>query len=199
MEELVLELDGQCIETSARQLVRLVNNLLEATRLESGLPEVEFSGFDMAATVEESVSKLRVTAESKNLDLVARLPGAAPVWGNEEKLLEVVDNLIENAIRYAPPGTRIDVSVTPESGSVLFEVADRGPGIDPDEIEAIFEPYRQGAPSPHSTQQGFGLGLFVVKSWVEKMGGRVEAANRRGGGARFTFSLPVPEPSLETP
>jgi signal transduction histidine kinase len=178
------------IETSARQLVRLVNNLLEATRLESGLPEVEYSNVDLTATVEESISKLRVTAESKNLDLVVRTPDAALVRGNEEKLLEVIDNLIENAIRYAPPGTRVDVTVTRQAETICFEVADRGPGVDPDEIEAIFEPYRQGAPSPHSTQQGFGLGLFVVKSWISKMNGTVTATNRRGGGARFDFYLP---------
>lgn len=185
-------LDG--IETSARQLVRLVNNLLEATRLESSLPEIEFETVDLAAVVDESVSKLRVTAEAKNLDLVARTPDVTRVWGNEEKLLEVVDNLIENAIRYAPPGTRIDVRVSPGPEHSEFEVLDRGPGLNPDEIEAIFEPYRQGTPSPHSTQQGFGLGLFVVKSWVERMGGRVTAENREGGGARFSFVLPVHEP-----
>ena len=181
------------IETSARQLVRLVNNLLEATRLESGLPEIEFSRIDLTATVEESVSKLRATAEAKKLQLVIESTGAAPVFGNEEKLLEVIDNLIENAIRYAPPETRIDVAITTSGPRSRFVVEDRGPGLDPAEMEAIFEAYRQGAASPHSTQQGFGLGLFVVKSWVERMGGTVEAGNRPDGGARFTIELPVGE------
>ncbi|MDX2475249.1 MAG: HAMP domain-containing sensor histidine kinase [Candidatus Krumholzibacteria bacterium] len=183
------------IETSARQLVRLVNNLLEATRLESGLPEVSFQQLNLVATIEESVSKLRATAEAKNLNLVVKTPEVAEVYGNEEKLLEVIDNLIENAIRYAPPDTRINVVVSAEADRVRLVVEDRGPGMDLKDLDAIFEPYRQGAASPHSTQQGFGLGLFVVKSWVEKMGGKVHAGNREDGGARFTIVLP----SRETP
>jgi signal transduction histidine kinase len=183
----------QGIESSARQLVRLVNNLLEATRLESGMPEVEFSSVDLVSTVEESVSKLRATAEAKNLDLVVKAPGNSIVIGNEEKLLEVIDNLIENAIRYAPPQTRIDVGVSTAEDRAQLVIEDRGPGLDPADIDAIFEPYRQGTASPHSTQHGFGLGLFVVRSWVERMGGAVQASNREGGGARFTVALPTRE------
>ena len=179
----------QGIESSARQLVRLVNNLLEATRLESGMPDVEFSKIDLVATVRESVSKLRATAEAKNLQLAVESPETSNVIGNEEKLLEVIDNLIENAIRYAPPQTRIDVGITNTEDRAQLVVEDRGPGLDPADIDAIFEPYRQGTASPHSTQQGFGLGLFVVRSWVERMGGEVQASNREGGGARFTIVL----------
>ena len=180
------------IESSARQLVRLVNNLLETTRMESGLPEVELSRIDLTATVEESVAKLRATAAVKDLELVVQSPGPATVFGNAEKLLEVADNLLENAIRYAPPETRIDIAISTTDEATTFVVEDRGPGLDPEDIDAIFEPYRQGAASPHSTQQGFGLGLFVVKSWVERMGGEVRVGNRKGGGARFSIVLPTP-------
>ena len=190
-----LYLEG--IETSARQLVRLVNNLLEATRLESGLPEVEFCRMNLLATIEESVSKLKATAEAKDLRLVVQAPDSAHVFGNEEKLLEVIDNLIENAIRYAPPETRINVIIKGNDDRVELVVEDRGPGLDLKDLEAIFEPYRQGMASPHSTQQGFGLGLFVVKSWVERMGGRVQAGNREGGGARFTIELPTRETHVQ--
>ncbi|MEN8006194.1 MAG: ATP-binding protein [Candidatus Krumholzibacteriota bacterium] len=183
----------QGIETSARQLVRLVNNLLEATRLESGMPEIEFSEVDLSVTVKESVSKLRVTAETKNIMLEIQSPEVTTVFGNEEKLLEVIDNLIENAIRYAPPETRIDITISTTGNQTRFVVEDRGPGLDPLDLDAIFEPYRQGAASPHSTQQGFGLGLFVVRSWVERMGGEVQADNREGGGAIFTIDLPTRE------
>lgn len=181
------------IETSARQLVRLVNNLLEATRLESGLPDIEFSHVDLAGTVRESVSKLKVTAEAKNVGLVIHSPDSVLVFGNEEKLLEVIDNLIENAIRYAPLDTRVDVHISTADGWGHVVVEDQGPGLDPADIHAIFEPYRQGTASPHSPQQGFGLGLFVVRSWVERMGGEVLATNRPSGGAKFTITLPIRE------
>lgn len=177
------------IETSARQLVRLVNNLLEATRLESGLPEVEFSQMNLTATVDDSVFKLKATAEAKKVRLVVQSPEEISVFGNQEKLLEVIDNLIENAIRYAPEKTQVDVRIFSNNDSVHFVVEDQGPGLDAKDLDVIFEPYRQGTPSPHSPQQGFGLGLFVVRSWVERMGGRVHAENRQSGGARFTISL----------
>ena len=116
------------IENSARQLVRLVNNLLEATRLESKMPEVEFEQVNLAGTVMESISKIKATADMKKLDLVVESPAAAPVYGNEEKLLEMVDNLIENAIRYAPPETRIDIRLQSEDDHTEFVIEDRGTG-----------------------------------------------------------------------
>ena len=187
----------ESIEVSARQLVRLVNNLLEATRLESSLPDVEYGPVDLNRIVAESVSKLRATADVKKIELAVAAPEVATAYGNEEKLLEVIDNLVENAIRYAPPGTRIDIRISAADDQTEFVIEDHGPGLDPAEINAIFEPYRQGAPSPNSTQQGFGLGLFVVKSWVERMGGQVVAGNREDGGARFAIILPASNPNEE--
>ena len=179
------------IEVSARQLVRLVNNLLEATRLESKMPDVEYEQVNLTGTVMESISKLKANADVKHLDLVIESPASAQVYGNEEKLLEVIDNLVENAIRYAPPETQIDIRLDSEDDQTQFVIQDRGRGLDPADINSIFQPYCQGAPSPHSTQQGFGLGLFVVKSWVERMGGQVRADNRDGGGARFSLTFPT--------
>jgi signal transduction histidine kinase len=179
------------IETSARQLVRLVNNLLEVTRLESGLPDVEFEPIDLAQIADESVSKLRATAATRGVEIELRGQGPSQVIGNSEKLLEVVDNLIENAIRYSPSGASVEISVNGEGGRVLLTVDDAGPGLEPGDLTAIFEPYRQGKPSPHSSQHGFGLGLFVVKSWTERMGGSVSAANRDQAGAKFTVELPA--------
>jgi len=181
-------LDG--IESSARQLVRLVNNLLEATRLESGEPEIELTPLSLREVVDTSVAKLRVTAESMDV-AIGFDEGREPlIVGHREKLLEVVDNLVENAIRYAPPDSSIDVRLSTGEDHVELKVADRGPGLEPDAIEGIFEPYRQGAPSPYSNQNGFGLGLFVVRSWVERMDGTVHAENRDDGGAVFTVRLP---------
>jgi signal transduction histidine kinase len=188
------------IETSARQLVRLANNLLEATRLESGMPDVELERLDLAQIVEDSASKLRATANTDGVQIVVSDSGPMYVHGNAEKLLEVVDNLLENAIRYSPPDSTVEVRLAADDTGVRLTVEDQGPGLDPDEIESLFEPYRQGRPSPHSTQHGFGLGLFVVKSWTERMGGHVVAENREEGGARFeiVFASPPPPEPLES-
>ena len=179
------------IEASARQLVRLVNNLLEVTRLESGMPDVELAPVDLAAITRESVAKLQVTAASRSVELRTAGAESVPMTGQAEKLLEVIDNLLENAIRYSPSGSTVDLFLAANGGGVSLSIEDRGPGIDPDDLELIFEPYRQGSASPHSAQQGFGLGLFVVKSWTERMGGSVEVDNRPDGGARFTIAFPA--------
>jgi signal transduction histidine kinase len=179
------------IETSARQLVRLVNNLLEVTRLESGMPEVEFETVDLTRVVDESMSKLRATAATNEIDVLATSPDSALVDGNAEKMLEIVDNLIENAIRYSPPGSTVNITLETRGNRIALTVEDEGPGLAPEDIDSIFEPYRQGKPSPHSSQHGFGLGLFVVKSWTERMDGQVSAGNHPDGGAVFTLDFPA--------
>jgi signal transduction histidine kinase len=185
------------IEASARQLVRLVNNLLEVTRLESGMPDVEFGSVDLSAITRESVGKLKATAATRGIDL--RIDGAdsAILTGNAEKLLEVIDNLVENAIRYSPSGSVVGLTLRGDERMVALTVEDSGPGIGPDDLDKIFEPYQQGTASPHSSQQGFGLGLFVVKSWTERMGGQVRVGNRPGGGARFDIEFPPASPATE--
>ena len=188
-------LDG--IEGSARQLVRLVNNLLEVTRLESGEPDIELVPLTLRDVVDESVAKLRVTAAAKQVEIAVADGSEPTVLGHPEKLVEVVDNLLENAIRYSPPDSTIDVRLAPNEDHVELEIGDRGPGLEPDDIEGIFDPYRQGTPSPYSNQHGFGLGLFVVRSWVERMDGTAEAGNRDGGGAVFRIRLPEASSTTE--
>jgi signal transduction histidine kinase len=179
------------IEASARQLVRLVNNLLEVTRLESGMPNVEFGPVDLAMVVRESASKLRATAQTRGVQLHIEGSESAAIRGNSEKLLEVVDNLVENAIRYSPEQARVSIGLENGDTRVTLRIEDEGTGLDPKDLDTIFEPYRQGTPSPHSSQQGFGLGLFVVKSWTERMDGSVEVCNRDTGGACFTLEFPA--------
>lgn len=179
------------IEASARQLVRLVNNLLEVTRLESGMPEVELETVDLRGVVEESVSKLTAGATTREIGFSVQGDEAAPMTGNAEKLLEVMDNLIENAVRYSPPHGRVVITVESSEAGVRLSVEDEGPGVDANQAESIFEPYRQGTPSPHSSQGGFGLGLFVVRSWTERMGGTVKVEDRSIGGARFVLEFPT--------
>jgi signal transduction histidine kinase len=183
------------IEASARQLVRLVNNLLEVTRLETGMPDVEFGEVDLAAITRESMSKLRATAANRSIELHLTGVDSARMNGNAEKLLEIVDNLVENAIRYSPSDSKVELELRAGNRTVSLAVEDSGPGINPDDLELIFEPYRQGAISPHSSQQGFGLGLFVVKSWTERMAGTVSVSNHEGGGAQFVIEFPLHDPS----
>lgn len=181
----------QAIRVSARQLGRLVNNLLEIARLETGSAKVAVEPVALAALLEEAGVGLAPLAEAKGVRLRFTSASAlAPVRGNREKLMEVVTNLVENALKYSPPGAEVDVTLAAGGpGLQRLEVRDRGPGIAAGEEEAIFERFRQGAPSPFSPQQGFGLGLYVVRSYVDLFEGSVRARTHPEGGAEFTCLL----------
>jgi signal transduction histidine kinase len=112
------------------------------------------------------------------------------MWFDPVEIGEVLYNLIENATKYAPPETEIDVNVSRNVREVSVAVEDRGPGIPATALPYLFDPFYRvidGKPRP----QGLGLGLAIVKGLVEAHGGRVWAENRAGGGARFTFTLPA--------
>ena len=111
------------------------------------------------------------------------------------EISDVLFNLIENATKYTPPGTEIRVSARQNAEEVQLEVADRGPGIPPQNIRRLFEPFYR-AKGPESRPKGMGLGLAVAKGLVEAHSGRIWAENAPEGGARFVFALPLsaPEP-----
>ena len=105
--------------------------------------------------------------------------------------LEIVNNLVENAIKFTPEGTAIEIELSRENGWHRLAVRDHGPGIPEDEREAIFERFRQGGAASGSSTPGFGLGLYVVKSFLEAVHGKVWAENHPEGGARFVCLLPT--------
>ena len=180
------------IQASTAQLARLVSNLLEISRLELRRTPPAPEPVDWRAVVEESVAALTPLAQSKRVRIDSRSEaGLGPVGGHRDKLGEIVTNLLENAVKYAPPGSTIEIRLGGAgSGHQRLTVRDHGPGVDPAERDAIFERFHQGAPSPYSDQRGFGLGLFVVKSYAEHLRGEVTACNHPEGGAMFTCDLP---------
>jgi signal transduction histidine kinase len=183
----------ETVRSSTRQLERLVNNLLEISRLELSTSRVQLGPVDLAAVVGETIRALKPLAARRGIGLELRAgAGLEPVWGDRDKLLEVAANLIENAIKYAPPNTPVEIALTPgEAGRVHLEVRDHGPGIAPGESEIIFERFCQGRPSPHAESGGFGLGLYIVRSFLEAMGGTVRVENHPEGGARFVCILEI--------
>jgi two-component system sensor histidine kinase KdpD len=117
----------------------------------------------------------------------------------DELLIEhLFINLLENAVRHTPPGTPVSIQAWPEDGSVVVEVADRGPGIPPGEEEAVFAKFYQSGrvPNPGS---GSGLGLTICRGIVAAHGGRIWVKRRPGGGAAFRFTLPLEGPPVPAP
>jgi two-component system, OmpR family, sensor histidine kinase KdpD len=182
---------AQAIEEEAERLNRLVGNLLDLSRIEAGSLRPDKSWHDFGALVDDVLERLRpITARHR---LQVRVPtDLAPVWIDSVEIGEALYNLIENAAKYSPPDTELSVEVRHDVGGLQVSVSDRGPGIAPAELTHLFDPFyravdRTGPPRPG----GLGLGLAVVKGLVEAHGGSVLAENRAGGGARFTFTLPL--------
>lgn len=180
------------IDASARQLSRLVQNLLVLSRLDRAeqppLPEPVL----LASAVEEAVVGLRPVARRRGVRIESFFgEGLPPARGSREKVIEIVSNLVENAVRFSPPGSAIDLSVEAAGpGWQRIVVRDRGPGIGVGDSARLFDQFVQGAPSPFESSQGFGLGLYVVHRYMTMMGGTVEGGNHPEGGARFVCALP---------
>ena len=180
---------AQAIDEEARRLNRIVANLLNLSRIESGNLRPEKGWYDLGALVDDVLGRLSpLTARQQ---VVADVPeDLPPVYLDYVEIDQVLSNLVENASKYAPAGTEIRVSVWLEGQEVRVEVADRGPGIPPAQISQLFEPFSRPG-GDRSRPKGTGLGLAVAKGLVEAHGGKIWFQNRPGGGALFVFALPV--------
>jgi two-component system sensor histidine kinase KdpD len=180
---------AQAIEEEADHLNHLVGNLLDLSRIEGGSLKPQMSWQELDLLIGDTVDRLKPVTRHHRLrvEVPRDLP---PMWFDPVEIGEVLYNLTENATKYAPPETEIDLTVNRNAREVSVAVEDRGPGIPATALPYLFDPFYRvidGKPRP----QGLGLGLAIVKGLVEAHGGRVWAENRAGGGARLTFTLPV--------
>lgn len=180
------------IEEQAARLSRIVTNLLDLSRMESGALRPERGWYDLGALVDDVVGRLRPLAIDHELRVSVpdELP---PVPLDYVEIDEVLSNLIENAIRHTPPGTSIAVDARSEGGNAVVEVADDGPGIAPESLPHVFDPFVRLSVAGRG-KSGLGLGLAVARGLVEAHGGRIGAHPRSGGGVVFRFTLPLEAP-----
>ncbi len=185
--------DGQIryvdsVSSAAAHLNRLVENLIEISQLDSGEIRFDSCELDLAAVIADAVRTMEPVAEAKDVIVVMAGEGAQ-VLANEDKLAVVLVNLLDNAVKYSPPGGRVEVGLSASAmGQVEFTVRDHGPGFG--ETRELFRRFAQGAPSPYSAQRGFGLGLFIVKNYLDRLGGTVAAEDHPDGGALVHCTLP---------
>ena len=185
---------AQTIYEEAARLNRLLRNLLDMTRLESGALRVNKEMQPLEEVIGAALSRLEDQLADRAVNI--QLPYSLPFAPLDSVLIEqVLINLLENAIKYTPPGSPIDLTARQEEAWVVVEVADRGPGLPPGEEQRIFEKfYRARTPQNGS---GVGLGLTICRGIVEAHGGQIWAENRSGGGASFRFKLPLEEKLIE--
>jgi two-component system phosphate regulon sensor histidine kinase PhoR len=178
------------IRDQSERLSSIVSDLLTLSRLESGPGGLRFEAMDLRDTVAESYRAQVHTAESKHVDLVARVPNTpVSVHGDGEALRELVDNLVSNAIKFTPSGGRVDVRLAVEGSQVVLEVEDSGIGIPIEEQGRIFERFYRVDKARSRQVGGTGLGLSIVKHVALAHGGNVSLKSAPGRGSTFRVQL----------
>jgi signal transduction histidine kinase len=184
------------IETEVDRLVRMVNDLLDLSRMEAGLEPGQRTALNLSSIANEvyETFSIRATRAEVNLELDIE-PGLSPVMGNEDQLRRVFYNLIENAIKYTPSGGRVEILLRPgpKVNTVRLLVRDTGPGITPENLCHVFERfYRAEMTQPRpGVVRGSGLGLAIAKSIVENHGGEIGVSSQLGNGTTFWADLPT--------
>lgn len=181
------------IVRNVRLMAQLVDDLLDVCRIASGKFCLDIARIELKTATERALEGLRGTAVAKGVALYSALgSGGAPVLGDARRLEQVVSNLVANAIKFTPPGGRVDVTLCSAAGRVVLEVCDTGQGITSEFLPHIFERFRQADASMARRHGGLGLGLSIVKHTVELHHGTVRAESAGPGmGARFIVELPM--------
>ncbi len=180
----------QIIEEEADRLTRLIDNLLDASRIQAGGLKLEFEEVDLRDLIRREAEGFQVqtAAHTITIDVPDDLP---PVWGDRERIRQVLDNLLSNAIKYSPEGGLIRVGAWVDTDQVTVYVADQGIGIPEEEQPYLFERFYRVDSTLRRKTKGAGLGLFLAKALVEAHGGRIWVHSKPGEGSTFFFTLPV--------
>lgn len=184
------------IVTEAERLTRLINQILDMAKMESGRAEWTTSEVDMGEVARESMASLEQLFREKGVVLEGDIPSSLPsVLADRDRLTQVMINLLSNAVKFVPGGTgRVLVRVSGAADVVRVEVHDNGPGLTAEECIVIFEKFRQGGNTMTDKPQGTGLGLPISRQIVEYFGGNLWVESEPGAGANFIFTVPVPAP-----
>lgn len=194
-----LELDGAATKDETSEFLRrihrqvdrltaLVTELLDLSRIESGAITLEPEPVDVPALVAEAVALFQQQVEAADVSVVVPEGPGPIVDADRGALLRIMSNLLDNALKFGPPGSTITIRAADEDGLVVISVSDQGPGIPSQDLPRVFERFYKGEPS--RTGEGVGLGLAIVKHLARAHGGTVEVASEPGKGATFTVKLP---------
>jgi len=176
------------IASESERLTRIVDALLNVARLDSGNLRVDLRATDVGALLQEAVPA--EDADTNGHRFVVDVPGGVPdVRADADKLRQVVDQLIANAVKYSPAGGVVRLEARQRTDAVEISVADEGVGIPTSRLDRVFDKFYRGGDS----QPGTGLGLFIAQGLVAAMGGKIWVNSKEGRGSRFTFELPVAE------
>jgi two-component system sensor histidine kinase KdpD len=187
---------AECIQDEARRMSALVTNLLDMARIESGDVTLNLQWQSFEEVVGAALGAMQLVLKAHRI--ILRIPRDLPLVRFDAMLIErVLANLLENASKYTPPGTSITLSADASDGNLSVSVADDGPGLPKGREEDVFQKFARG--ERESATPGVGLGLPICRAIIDAHGGKIEGRNRPGGGALFTFTLPLGHPPVAEP
>jgi PAS domain S-box-containing protein len=182
---------AQIILNNAKRMQRLVDDLLDLSRIESGRWQPTPARVDVVSLAGDTWATFADNARERRVEFSTTATGSRELTADPDALREVLTNLFDNALRHTPPGGRITVSMDPAPGGVTLAVADTGSGIAPEHLPRIFERFYRADPGRSREEGGTGLGLSIVKHLVEAHGGRVEARSSLGRGTTIRIFFPA--------
>jgi two-component system, OmpR family, sensor histidine kinase VicK len=187
--------DGQQMlviaDENTDRLVRLVNNVLDLQRIEAGAVSMEMQTCPVGELLTQAVEAMQAMAQHQGVELMITQPVAGTVEADPDYIVQVLTNLISNAIKFSNPGTTIWIEAEPAPEQICFCVQDQGPGIPEDKLDLIFERFLQVDSSDSRKKGGTGLGLAICRKIIEQHHGKIWVESRLGEGSRFCFTLPL--------
>ena len=184
------------IGRQVQHVTRLVNDLLDMERIDHGKLQLDVRSVDLREIVTQTLESRRPDAERRKQSLTMQLaPDPVVVDADAVRLVQVLSNLVDNAVKYTPDAGHINVAVTSDGGEAVIVVQDDGAGIPSERVKSIFDPFVQLPESRSAARGGMGLGLPLVRRLTELHGGTVEVTSRgQGCGSRFAVHLPLRQP-----
>ena len=181
------------IQANSHNLVDLVSDFLDVSKLESGYIDVNREAVNLAELIQRNVENYRILALDKKISIIGSVDASlVTIHADPRRLDQVLGNLISNAMKFTEDGGEIEVGAAPAQAAwVQVWVRDNGEGIPADELSQLFEKYRQGNKVKNSKHKGTGLGLVICKMIVEAHGGKIRVDSQEGKGSTFSFSLPL--------
>jgi PAS domain S-box-containing protein len=187
------------INANGEFMLKLINDLLDVAKIESGRLDLELAIGDLCGLIEENLTMNRILAEKKSIRLdFTPERGLPPLRFDRGKVEQILNNLISNALKFSAPGTAVTVQASRVNGSVVVSVRDQGQGIPAEELDKLFKPFGKTTVRSTAGERSTGLGLAICRKIIEGHGGRIWAESEVGKGSIFSFSLPVANDESQT-